>query len=310
MNNIEYIKERLRDVLVEEYSEYETIINERINKLEVVLYNYIESKISYDNKCINQGNIDLVNFETTTFMNSLFDDKKEIMIPRLSNLVSDSRKITTSHGIFDGEFKSLLFFSKKPSIQGLVDYYLTHEFIHIIDAKSVNSSKFNIGFLMSFANNPSKYNNISNNKCEASKRNSYNKNLLHLEIFDETIVDMQTIEIIEKLRTNKKYILEPNELWRDNYFDFSTHGILRNAITPFYNKFKDLITKAKITSDLSIITNNISVEDLYAIAESLNRLKFFLLEVSRKKITDSEFLIKKNITENNLVKIYKKNNIL
>jgi hypothetical protein len=151
-------------------------------------------------------------------------------------------------GGINEKFVPVIFLTLRRGECGYFDYVILHEIIHAIESEGLVIGNYRCGLEPQiFHGEDSKY--------------IYLQPKRRYERMNEAITDIFAVEAIEILHTLDIYMFEPKELIKSNPGNTNTSIILKNALNPFIEQYRELIIDARITGNIEELKLNIGSDN-------------------------------------------------
>jgi len=170
-----------------------------------------------------------------------------------------------------------VFLTQRETGCGAIDYVIIHEIIHAIESDISINREYRTGFET----------NIYNMKYSPYQHNELKRKY---ERFNETITDMITIEVREKLFNKNIYFAEPKNRIKIDVSESNTCALLKELLFPFYNKYKNLILKVRITGNITELTNEIGVDNYEKINDIIDHIDYLIEQELLIKLSENNFI--------------------
>lgn len=169
----------------------------------------------------------------------------------------------------NGESIHRLFFTIIEFAEGILDYLFLHELNHSIETKHIYGSLYMSGF-----------------DRTDSQKNPYNGKNRKYERMNETINDIFAIQAREILHQKGIYVLEPKEHIIADVKDRNTHSIVKNLLSTFMERYRDLIVRARITYDTRSLYEVIGQENFEELNDVVNKVDSLIWSGLPNKLKD------------------------
>lgn len=289
-NYIEFFSKEDEDSLE---TENDTIYAMRLLYLEKVgiyndLYVYDNSKEKYK-ECLNQPNtkefipsFELVDritkarekkyeegikefiFTSQTFLKNFgwLDNLEQTKEYLYALICKRTRVANISLADENGSYPAI-FFTVRPSYNGVLDIAYIHEFIHAL----LYFSLYNIGWGTGF-----------DYMCDNPILNPYRKDKRKYERLNETITDIYAVKVKNILHKKGIYLFEPKELTNEDKSEWNnTSPIVRKMLVPFLETFHHEIILSLLTANHSILLDKIGSDNFEELNDCINKVDYLII---------------------------------
>lgn len=155
-----------------------------------------------------------------------------------------NRRVCVHAGVFNGKFIPLMFLTMREYECGTLDYIVLHEMIHVLESEPVEGDNYRCGFEPKiFFGEPSSHVHIH-------PKRKY-------ERLNETITDLFALEALEVLHTLDIYFMDEKSKTKLTPGNSNTSIVLKKLLTPFMERYRDLIIDARICGNMDNLMNHI-----------------------------------------------------
>ncbi len=183
------------------------------------------------------------------------------------------------------DFIPIVYYTVRHWQCGCMDYVLLHEIVHAIECVPRKNKEHGCGF------EP----NIDDPEYSIKEHHEQKRKY---ERLNEVITDILAIEATEVLHKKDIYLLDDKLRTLTNLDGFNTNKILKDMLRTFYKKYRKLIIKARLSGDLTELTDYIgddNFEELNDIIDSVDVLvEKGLADKLKENKEDDELVIEYN----------------
>lgn len=201
-------------------------------------------------------------FESDTFnraMKNFADayETKEYLYRMIKN-----KRVCVHAGVFNGNFIPLMFLTIREYECGTLDYIVLHEMIHALESEPIEGDNYRCGF------EPKIFFGERSPHEHVHPKRKY-------ERLNETITDLFALEALEVLHTLDIYFMDEKSRTKLAPGNSNTSIVLKKLLTPFMERYRDLIIDARISGNMDNLMNHIgknNFEELNDIIDYIDML--------------------------------------
>jgi len=192
---------------------------------------------------------------TSNFMDCY--ESKEYIYRMIKN-----KRVCVHAGMFNGKFIPLMFLTIRNGECGTLDYISLHELIHALESESIENDNYRCGF------EPMIFFGERSPHIYIHPKRKY-------ERLNETITDLFALEVVEILHSLGIYFMDEKTRTKKSPGNSNTSIILKKLLSPFMERYRDLIIDARITGNMDNLYNHIgknNFEELNDIIDYIDML--------------------------------------
>lgn len=164
------------------------------------------------------------------------------------------------------EFKPIIFYTVRYGECGMQDFILLHEMCHNIESGEIIKDGKRDGYRCGFETF-SKDASYDEREC-----NIYNPRYRRMERFNEAITDMFALEALQYLKQNDIHMLEQEWLEKKDINNVNTRKMVKDAIKPFFDKYRKYIIDARISGDMNKLYEVVGAENFLILNDIINKI--------------------------------------
>lgn len=173
-----------------------------------------------------------------------------------------NKRVCVHAGMFNGKFIPLMFLTIRNGECGTLDYICIHELIHALESESIDKDNYRCGF------EPMIFFGERSPHIYIHPKRKY-------ERLNETITDLYALEVVEILHSLGIYFMDEKTRTKKSPGNSNTSIILKKLLSPFMERYRDLIIDARITGNMDNLYNHIgknNFEELNDIIDYIDML--------------------------------------
>lgn len=202
-------------------------------------------------------------FTSETFLKNFgWFDNLEQTKEYLYNLILNRTKVANIPLADEKDSYPAIFFTVRPSYNGILDIAYIHEFIHALLYFSLYNMEWGTGFDI----------------CDSDHAlpNPYRKDKRKYERLNETITDIYAIKVKNILHKKEIYLFEPKELVDEYDSGWNTSPIVRKMLNPFLESFHHEVILSLVTANYSILLDKIGSDNFEELNDCINKVDYLI----------------------------------